>query len=696
MCSFCEICYFSGLEIYQNKKMSGRDSENEGEMRRFENLSDDDSSEVDDDEIYDESDFDDPDYVPDLNAVVQNDEDEELSESGTEEEEIEDDLENPIGPNRGQKYTGQGKGDKTVWWSMPSEAEKERCEHKRQTRVQSFAYCKESFSFDDKQKSFKRLFPPSVVGVIVIETNRKAKRVYEQCRQTHPLKKLRKWQDTNVDEVYAYVAILLYSGAARTHNVRAADLFHKSELPFYRAVMSLERFQQLTRFLRFDDSRTRIARLREDKLAPIRYIWDLFKRNLTMPFIPSHEIVIDEQLLTTRNRCSFRQYIPSKPGKYGIKIFWAVDSQTNYPLAAEVYVGQQPNTARSKGIAHDLVLRLMKDYLYMGANLTVDNFFVSIPLAEDLIEKDTTMTGTIRSNKRELPKKFAAADEAKKRGPKSSVFCFSKSCELVSYTSNTNKNVLLLTTAHATEEVHEETEKPLVILDYNKHKGGVDTFDKMLRAYTCKRTSNRWPMVMFFNILDVAALGSFRLCELSDPAWKPHDKRRVFLKQLAVELAQNHLEARCKKPNLSKAIKFSMECIGFKPKNAPAVKRKMPKVQVRNRSLTLSLSIVFSPFYGFVHLIQVRNPNRRCTECKKSRQTKDNKTTAVCDLCLNPTCSMHYVRACEACYMTKFVDPGENEEGDVAEEENDEEELPDDQPGPSHPKRQRRESVINL
>lgn len=94
--------------------------------------------------------------------------------------------------------------------------------------------------------------------------------------------------------------------------------------------MSLSRLQQLCRFIRFDDSRTRMDRLRQDKLAPFRYVWEMFF-----------------------------------------------------------------------GIAHDLIMRLAKDFLYLGANLTLDNFFVSYKLAETLIEKETTITGTIRSNKRE-------------------------------------------------------------------------------------------------------------------------------------------------------------------------------------------------------------------------------------------------------------------------------------------------------
>lgn len=580
----------------------------ESNHSRLRYYSDDDSSDQSDSERCvndDESEYDydsDTDGVVDLNHFIHEDEAIEVSDDDEAEAEEEEVL---VQPNRGQKYRSQGKGDKTIWWSMPEPEEKARTERLKQARAQSFAYCKENF--DDKQKAFKRVFPPSIVGQIVIETNRKAKKAIETFRRENPLKRTRPWNETNVDEIYAYIAILLYSGAEKSHNVESCDLFHKSNMPFYRAVMSLERFEQLTRYIRFDDSRTRMARLREDKLAPIRYVWDLFMKNITFPFVPSLEIVIDEQLLTTRNRCSFRQYIPSKPGKYGIKIFWAVESGTNYPLAAEVYVGTQPNQNRSTGVAHGLVIRLMKDYLYLGANLTVDNFFVSYKLAEDLLQKDTTMVGTVRSNKRELPKLFASASEAKKRPPNTSVFCFSKSVSLASYTSRTGKNVLLMSTAHATENVNEETGKPLMIHDYNAHKGGVDTFDKMLRAYTCKRRCARWPMLLFFNMIDVAALAAHRLFELSDPTWKGRNKRKLFLKELAYELAQNHLEKRCKTPNLRRGTKLAMDLIGFRPKDAPNLRRKMPTMQVI-REIFLSLFRSDFPFlsrsisHGYVFL----------------------------------------------------------------------------------------------
>lgn len=628
-------------------------------------------------------------------------EEDEVEEEGEPSEEGEASA---VEPNRGQKYNGQGKNDETVWWSMPSRMEKIRTQTMKQARSEAFPHLKQNF--DAKADGFKRILPPAIVEMIVIETNRKAKREYEAYKRENPSKRMRPWQNTDADEIYAYMAVILFAGAEKSNNALAKHLFAKDNMPFYRAVMSLERFEQLSRFMRFDDSRTRLARLQQNKLAPILHVWTQFLKNLTLDYVPSLEQCVDEQLVSNRNRCSFRQYIPSKPGrflfgdfcgivwyslynilynfigKYGIKIFWLVDAQNNYPLSAEIYTGTERNENRSTGVAYELVMRLCKDYMFLNANITMDNFFTSYKLANALAEKETTIVGTIRLNKREIPKQFSSISEATKRGAHGSIFCFSNACELVSYTTRSKKNVCLLSTAHATEQIDADTKKPVVILDYNKYKGGVDTFDKMLRCFTCKRKSNRWPMVVFYNMVDVAALAAYRLYELSHPAWKldKQERRKTFLKEMAMELAKNHLERRATmKPSVLKpSVKLAMNLIGIKTNNTVG---SMPEIQVNNK-------------------------RRRCEVCKGT-QTKDNKTTGMCDHCMKPTCPLHYVRSCEFCYLKNYKDPStvlesEEEEGsDVHEEVAEPSEPSTSTPSASSAAndstaKRRRQSIINL
>ena len=43
---------------------------------------------------------------------------------------------------------------------------------------------------------------------------------------------------------------------------------------------------------------------------------------------------------------------------------------------------------------------------------------------------------------------------------------------------------------------------------YNSTKGGVDTMDQLVRSYSTKRMTRRWPMAIFYNMVDVSALNA--------------------------------------------------------------------------------------------------------------------------------------------------------------------------------------------
>lgn len=83
--------------------------------------------------------------------------------------------------------------------------------------------------------------------------------------------------------------------------------------------MTQKRFKDLLSVLRFDDADTRVARAATDKLAPIRELWEMLLFRLKVVYRPSEFLTVDEQLYPTRARCPIRQFMPSKPGKYGIK-----------------------------------------------------------------------------------------------------------------------------------------------------------------------------------------------------------------------------------------------------------------------------------------------------------------------------------------------------------------------------------------
>jgi hypothetical protein len=72
------------------------------------------------------------------------------------------------------------------------------------------------------------------------------------------------------------------------------------------------------------------------------------------------------------------------------------------------------------------------------------------------------------------------------------------------------KNVLLLSTQHDEPDISQRPDhKPEVILAYNEGKGGIDIVDKMIDTYCSKVSTLRWPMVVFYTIVDIAALNAY-------------------------------------------------------------------------------------------------------------------------------------------------------------------------------------------
>lgn len=145
------------------------------------------------------------------------------------------------------------------------------------------------------------------------------------------------WKTCSLEELQAFIGLHFIAGAFKAYHRDTRELFSiRDGIHLFRATMSHGRFCQLKCALRFDDP---ARRDREDKLAPIRYITDLLKESFSQLYTPGPYLTVDEMLVEFHGRVSFQQYIPTKPGKFGIKIFWLVDAENSMPLSFIVYIG---------------------------------------------------------------------------------------------------------------------------------------------------------------------------------------------------------------------------------------------------------------------------------------------------------------------------------------------------------------------
>lgn len=100
--------------------------------------------------------------------------------------------------------------------------------------------------------------------------------------------------------------------------------------------------------------------------------------------------------------------------EYEIKIWWACDAGTSYPLACEVYLGRQLGSEHEINQGARALKSFAKRWLRSGRNIVTDNFFTSIQLAEDLLIDHTTLVGTIRKNKPDIPKQMTLKENSHK------------------------------------------------------------------------------------------------------------------------------------------------------------------------------------------------------------------------------------------------------------------------------------------
>nr|CAH7763851.1 unnamed protein product [Callosobruchus chinensis] len=367
--------------------------------------------------------------------------------------------------------------------------------------------------------------------------------------------------------------------------------------------MSMARFSFLLCALRFDDHTTRSTRVKNNPLAAFSDIFDIFFRNCKQAYSPGVNVTVDEMLVAFRGRCRFRMYMPNKPAKYGIKIQILADTKTHFAVNAEDYTGKNPTEDRTR-FTHPthVVLRLVEPIVNTNRNITGDNWYTSVELADALRSKGLTYVGTMKKNKRAIPPQFLPN---RTRQTDSSLFGFTAQNTIVSYVPRRGKSVVLLSTMHHNASVDGSTKKPEIILYYNGTKGGVDALDEKCARYSTSRRTRRWPMVLFHAILDIAGVNARILYQFAQAG--EFISRSSYLKELGRQLYTPYVTARISNQNVPRKIRMKAADI--------------LKLHLEESSIPLEMP--------------QRSKRPRCRICPPN---KDRKTSNVCSACKIPVC----------------------------------------------------------
>ncbi|XP_050338292.1 piggyBac transposable element-derived protein 4-like [Bactrocera neohumeralis] len=273
-------------------------------------------------------------------------------------EEVEENNELPAGA---EKFVAR---DGTEWMKEPNVSRQVLRQNIIRERSGP-ARCTEMLSIEQTFKCFMNV---EMADKIMRHTNKLAKETYNAYKNAHPNTTPKSWTLVSITELYTFFGILFMTGANHSNGEHVRDLWSVKNYSLYRATMGFNRFFSILRFLRFDDKNTRATRLLTDKAAPINELWTMINNNLAAHYKPSSCLTIDEQLFLYRGRTRFTQYIPSKPAKYGVKVWWICDATNAYPLHGQIYTGQT-ETGRETNQGERVVKDLSAKYQGSGRNI---------------------------------------------------------------------------------------------------------------------------------------------------------------------------------------------------------------------------------------------------------------------------------------------------------------------------------------
>ncbi|UYV65293.1 PGBD5 [Cordylochernes scorpioides] len=286
-----------------------------------------------------------------------------------------------------------------------------------------------------------------------------------------------------------------------------------------------------------------------DPLYKIRTFLDPLTKKFQCLYSPTQNLTIDEAICPFRGRIRFRIYIKGKPHKYGIKIYHICEANSGYTCNINIYTGKHPSQEEGYNSIPNLVERLASHLFNRGHIIYCDRWFSSPHLFNYLWEKNTMAVGTVKTNRKGLPKK--SFSKKLKKGEEMHLFKGS----LMAMKWRHTRDVWMISTVHDHQMVEVMGRpglsqapifKPQVVLDYNKNKIGVDRSDQMLSYYSFDRRTMKWD----FHISICEALCSEANQDILDAQPSSGEQsdpliRRHFIRRIKVE-GKTYAQRRCK------------------------------------------------------------------------------------------------------------------------------------------------------
>ena len=143
------------------------------------------------------------------------------------------------------------------------------------------------------------------------------------------------WKDVTVDDIWVYFCILLLTGII---NKPSFHLYWSTDniivTPIFSRLMRRDRFEMIRSMIHFSDP---LHEEPADSLRKLCSFLDELQFNFSTNYVPQQHVAVDEYLSLWKGCLHFKQYIPSKRERYGVKIYMLCESASGYLSTFIIY-----------------------------------------------------------------------------------------------------------------------------------------------------------------------------------------------------------------------------------------------------------------------------------------------------------------------------------------------------------------------
>ena len=256
---------------------------------------------------------------------------------------------------------------------------------------------------------FKLFFTDSLIEKIVKYTNQYAHIQITKKRITNPDYCDKEWaldgsDNVTLHEMWAYIGccvIMSINPSRQLRHVFSSDPYMNNS--GLRSVFTLKRFTKISNYFCVSDKSMEPDKESSsyDKLYKMRPIVEHLNNAFPRYWHYSGTICIDESTVKMRSRDSVKQYNPSKPNRYGWKVWSCCDSespQKPYLISFIPYLGKKFTKVSKYGLFFDVVTKLTEPMRGSNVRLYTDSAYSHLRTFTYLMKHSIYASGTVRSN----------------------------------------------------------------------------------------------------------------------------------------------------------------------------------------------------------------------------------------------------------------------------------------------------------